>query len=415
MSGNIIICAYGNHHCEAGPHTLSLGETKMQPGDELTVEQLNEISTHYINTRTRRHVGAGQTPGLIVTDTDVRAIKRYVASAMELPYELAQVKKFLGYEVAGVAGLEPTEMQDLHQSVQRHAHGWPGIENGMKTVGSDLVVFSDALKSSGQTLIAFIEGLEGFKSAIGVVGDVDALDMASYPRMELTARDKSRTPTLLALVEDLRIVIRECSRTTTQVSSDITSFKTELKTRIAPAVGLTLTLMRRHRKDSALIELNQELDELNRQIRQQADSFEDFLERQWSLLSFAGGLFIPDAEPSPQTQLEVLLARKREVQNQIRHSHAVIAALFSLQTDVQDLGVRMSAAASGASNLESLWILLLAYIDNSARRLGNMNDAVYLVVFVARLKAMIQCWAEIRKHSQDLLTAFNQAVAEVEL
>jgi hypothetical protein len=383
--------------------------------DELTVERLNQISTHYINTRTRRETSAGSGPGLIVTDADLRAIKRYVASALELPCELEQVKTFLGYEVADVAGLEPTEMQSLHQSVRRHAHSWPELENGMKTVGSDLVVFSDALKSSGQTLITFIEGLEGFQSAIGVIGDVDALDMASYPPMELTARDRSRAPTLLALVEDLRIVIRECSRTTTQVSSGISSFKTELKTRIAPAVGLTLTLMRRHRKDSALAELNQELDELNRQIQQQTDSFEDFLERQWSLLSFAGSLFIPGAEASPQTQLEALLARKREVQNQIRHNHALIAALLSLQTDVQDLGVRMSAAASGASNLESLWILVLAYIDNSARRLGNMNDAVYLVVFVARLKAMIQCWAEIRKHSQDLLTAFNHAVAEGEL
>ncbi|WP_341522587.1 alpha-xenorhabdolysin family binary toxin subunit A [Pseudomonas sp. G.S.17] len=382
--------------------------------DELTVERLNEISTHYINTRTRRETSAGRSPGLLVTDTDVRAIKRYVASALELPCELAQVKKFLGYEVAGVPGLEPMEMQNLHQSVKRHAHGWPAIESGMKAVGSDLVVFSDALKSSGQTLISFIEGLEGFQNAIGVVGDVDALDMAGHPRMELTARDKSRAPTLLALVEDMRIVIRECSRTTTQVSSGISSFKTELKTRIAPAVGLTLTLMQRHRKDSALADLNQELDELNRQIQQHADSFEDFLERQWSLLSFAGSLLIPGAEASPQTQLEALLARKREVQKEIRHNHALIAALLSLQTDVQDLGLRMSAAASGASNLESLWILVLAYIDSSARRLSHMDDAVYLVVFVARLKAMIQCWVEIRKHSQDLLTAFNHAVAEVD-
>ncbi|WP_426119809.1 alpha-xenorhabdolysin family binary toxin subunit A [Pseudomonas sp. DSP3-2-2] len=382
--------------------------------DEFTVERLNEISTHYINTRARRETSAGRAPGLLVTDTDVRAIKRYVASALELPCELAQVKTFLGYEVAGVAGLEPTEMQSLHQSVKRHAHGWPDIESGMKTVGSDLVVFSDALKSSGQTLITFIEGLEGFQSAIGVVGDVDAVDIANYPRMDLTARDKSRAPTLLALVEDMRIVIRDCSRTTTQVSTGISSFKTELKTRIAPAVGLTLTLMQRHRKDSALIELNLELDDLNRQIQQQADSFEDFLERQWSLLLFAGSLFIPGAEASPQTQLEALLARKREVQNEIRHNHALIAALLSLQTDVQDLGVRMSAAASGASNLESLWIQVLAYVDGSARRLSHMDDAVYLVVFVARLRAMIQCWIEIRKHSQDLLSAFDNAVAEVE-
>lgn len=382
---------------------------------DITVEKINEISAHYINTRARQNTGGVREPGLIVTDTDVRVIKRYVASALKLPSELAHVKSFLGYEMAGVPGLEPAEMQSLHNKVKLHANAWPDIEKGMKYVGSDLVVFSDALRSSGETLITFIEGLEGFKSAVGVVGDINAFDMASYPRIELTARDKSRAPTLLALVEDMRIIIRECSRSTTQVSTGITAFKTELKTRIAPAVGLTLTLTQRHRKDSALDELNRELDELNRQIKQQTDSFEDFLDQQWSLACFVESLFVPGAEGSPQTQLEALLARKREVQAQIRHTHALIASLLGLQTDVQELGVRVSAAASGASNLESLWILVLAYIDSSARRLGAMDDAVYLVVFVARLRAMIQCWAEIKKNSQDLLTAFNNAVAEPEL
>ncbi|HEX8592040.1 MAG TPA: alpha-xenorhabdolysin family binary toxin subunit A [Pseudomonas sp.] len=349
-----------------------------------------------------------------MTDTDVRHIKRYVTSALELPCELKQVERFLGYEVAGVPGLEPVEVQSLHNKVKQHANAWPDIEMGMKLVGSDLVVFSDALRSSGETLITFIEGLESFKSAIGLVGDVSALDMDSYPRIGLTERDKSRGPTLLALVEDMRIVIRDCSRSTHRVGAGITVFKNELKTRIAPAVGLTLTLMQRHHKDYALLELNAELSELNRQIKQQADSFEDFLERQWSLALFVENVIVPAPEGSPQTQLESLLARKREVLAKIRHSHAVIVALASLQTDIQELGARVSAAASGASNLESLWILVQAYIDNSARRLNDMNDAVYLVVFVARLRAMIVCWAEIRKNSEELLTAFNNAVAEVD-
>lgn len=382
--------------------------------DEMTVEKLNDITRHYINIRSRRENTAGRAPGLIVSSTDVRAIKHYVSSALELPSELSQVKKFLGYEAVGVPGLEPVEMQTLHNAVKRHANAWFAIENGMKNVGSDLVVFSDALRSSGQTLITFIEGLEGFQSAVGVVGDVSAVEMADYQHIAMSERDKSRAPTLRALVEDLRIVIRECSRSTTEVSNDIGVFKTELKTRIAPAVGLTLTLMRRHRKDSTLAELNVELDDINRRIQQQADSFEDYLEQQWSLMAFAQSLFIPGAQGSPQTQLEALLARKREVEKQIRHNHGLIASLLGLQTDVQELGVRVSAAASGASNLESLWILILAYIDSSARRLNDMNDAVYLVVFVARLRAMIMCWSEVRKNSQDLLTAFTHAVLEAE-
>jgi hypothetical protein len=84
-----------------------------------------------------------------------------------------------------------------------------------------------------------------------------------------------------------------------------------------------------------------------------------------------------------------------------------------LQTLLQDLRVRVDAASLGASNLESLWILIQTYIDGSAGRLQNMNDATFLVVFVARLRSMILSWSEIKGHSRDLLIAFNNAIAQV--
>ena len=386
----------------------------MQASETIPVEKLNDVTKHYVQALSERSQGGAGEPGLIVSHTDVRMIRRYVASALELPLGLDQVREVLGYEVADVAGLEPADIQGLYQTIQNHAQAWPDLETGIKDVGTDLVYFSDALRSSGETLITFVEGLEGYRNAIGVLAELTPEVLGQMPAVEWTARDRKRQETLHALLDDLRLVIQDCSRSTCTVSSALSAFKRELKTRIGPSLGLKLTLIRRNNRDLRLADLNAELDELNREIQAQSDSFEDYLQRQWCLASFALTLAFPDGQAPLQTRLELLIARKRELVTRIRQDHALLASLAQLQTTIQELRIRVDAAASGASNLESLWILIQTYIDGSAKRLHNMTDATFLVVFVARLRSMILSWCEIKRYSQDLLAAFNNAIAEVQ-
>ena len=385
----------------------------MQASEDLPIDKLNDVTTHYVQALAGR-TGGGREPGLIVSETDVWTIRRYVASALELPSGLDEVRQVLGYEVADIAGLEPADFQDLYQAVQCHARAWPGLETGIKHVGTDLVYFSDALRSSGETLITFVEGLEGYRNAIGVLGDLTSGTTEHQPVLEWTVRDRNRKATLDALLDDLRSIIADCSRSTAHVNAGLSAFKRELKTRIGPSLGLKLTLIRRNNRDLRLADLNTELEALNREIQAQSDSFEDFLQRQWCLASFAHGLVFPDGQAPQQTRLELLMAQKRELVTRIRQDHALLASLAQLQTMVQELRIRVDAAASGASNLESMWILIQTYIDGSARRLHNMTDATFLVVFVARLRSMILSWSQIKQHSQDLLTAFNNAIAQVQ-
>lgn len=383
----------------------------MHEKQEITIGRLNEVSRNYIQALGGQ-VDKVREPGLIVSGRDVVAIKRYVTTALELPCELEQIKQLLRYEVADVPGLEPADMQDFYQDVKLHAREWPSIETAMKTVGVDLVVFSDTLKDSGETLIRFIEGLDGFKSAIGVIGDITTDGLEHYPLIELTDRDKGRGPTLMALLENVRSDIHECGQNARQVRSNITAFKNGLKGNIGPTLGLKLALLQRNGKPESLTSLESELDAVNQDIQQHTEIFEGVLDDQYGVFAFIEAMLADDAAPSPRARLQQLFVRKRRLAAQIRHNHALQASLLNLQTDLQDLGLRVSAAASSASNLESLWMLILGYVDASAKRLSHLNDAVFLVVFVARLRSMITCWTEIKGNSQDLLTAFNNAIAE---
>jgi hypothetical protein len=385
----------------------------MQEHDATTIDHLNSVTTQYVQALAGHSGESGRTSGLIVSPADVQAVRSYVAWALELPSGLDQIRQLLGYEEADIAGLEPLDIQSLYQMVQCHAGTWSGLETGIKGVGTDLVYFSDALKHSGETLISFVEGLEGFRNAVGVTGDLTLETVERIPSLELTARDRSRGATLEALVEDLRIVIADCSRGTAKVNADLSAFKRELKTRISPGLGLKMTLIRRNSKDLKLAQLNAELDALNGEIQNRSDSFEDFLQQQWALVSFTQALFVPEAPAPLRTDLESLLSRKRAVVAQIRQHHALLASLAELQTTLQDLRVIVDAAALAASNLENLWILVQTYIDGSAKRLRNMADTTFLVVFVARLRSMILAWADVKRLSADMLVAFDSAITQV--
>lgn len=385
----------------------------MQEVEGLTVERLNNVATQYVKALAGNGSDEERDPRLIVSPSDIRAVRRYVNWALELPSGLEQTRHLLGYETADIAGLEPVDIQSLYQTVKDHAQRWFVLETGIKDVGTDLVYFSDALKNSGETLITFAEGLEGYRSAIGTLGDVAPDAFPEMPAIGLSDRDRSRAATLDALVQDLRIVIDDCSRSTATVNADLAAFKQELKSRISPSLGLKLTLIRRSNKDVRLADLNAELEVLDHEIEARSDSFQDFLEQQWALASFAQALFIPDAPAPHLTGLELLLRRKRALVAEIRQHSALLASLAQLQTILQDLRVRVDAAAMGASNLESLWILVHTYISGSARRLQNMHDATFLVVFVARLRSMIAAWSEVKQYSGRLLAAFDNAVSEI--
>lgn len=384
----------------------------MQENEGAIVERLNSVATQYVKALVGHGSEDGQESRLIVSANDIRAVRRYVNWALELPSGLEQTRQLLGYEQADSPGLEPADIQSLYQTVKDHARTWSALEVGIKNAGTDLVYFSDALKSSGEALVTFVEGLEGYRSAVGTVGDLPPGGIAEMPVVDLTNRDRNRIATLQALVQDLCIVIADCSRNTSTVNADLSAFKRELKSRISPSLGLKMTLIRRSNKNARLAELNAELETLDREIEARSDSFQDFLEQQWALASFAQALFVPDSPFPHMTGLESLLHRKRALVKEIRQHSALLASLAQLHTLFQDLRVRVDAAVMGASNLESLWILIQTYIDGSAKRLQNVDDATFLVVFVARLKTMIAAWGEVKHYSRNLLVAFDCAVLE---
>lgn len=385
---------------------------------EVSAEQAEAVGARFMIAASGSHSEVIRSPGLLVTNHDVRRIKEYVEKGLELPAELAQVEQLLGYKEIDVPGLGPREMQVLYQDIKNHAGTWATIETGMKTVGTSLVVFSEDLESSGGAVTAFIKNLEGYQSAIGTVGDLTPEEIDKLPEVRLGDGDKKKIPALLALVSDLRAIIQYHSKTTIDVNVKISDFKDVLKDRIAPAVGLKIALCASNGNDNKIATLTAEVDRINLLIAEKLATYESYSSYKWLGvwwgpigLAISASIYGPKAAETV-AEKDALVAQKQALEQQISARNTLLSSLIGFETSLQDLKLRIDGASSSASNLESMWGLVQGYIDSSYRKLEGITDATYLVIFVSRLESIILSWGKIRKQAQDLLTAFNNVTAE---
>jgi len=385
---------------------------------EVSAEEVGAVSERLMMAASGSHPDVIRSPGLLVTNEDVRRIKRYVETGLELPVELAQVQQLLGYEKIDIPGLEPSDMHALYQNIKKHAGAWSAIEADMKTVGTSLVVFSEDLESSGGAITTFIKGLEGYQSSVGRVGDLTPEEIDKLPEVRLGEGDKKKIPTLLALVSDLKTALKHHSKTTTDVNVKISDFKDTLKDRIAPAVGLKIALCASNGNDKEIARLAAEVDIINLLIAEKLATYESYSDYKWLGIwwgpvgfAISASIYGPKAAATA-AEKDQLITQKQALEQQISARNTLLSSLVGFETSLQDLKIRIDGASGSASNLVGMWGLIQGYIDSSYRKLEGITDATYLVIFVTRLESIISSWISIRKQAQDLLTAFNNVTAE---
>jgi hypothetical protein len=379
-------------------------------------DEVSEATKNYLDVLSGKDSDSERDPGLLITNEDVRRIRRYVKAGLELPTDLEEVRQLLNNQNSNIKGLEAEDIQVLYQGINAHARSWAPIESDMKEVGSDLNVFAGNLITTGQEMIQFITSLESYQQR--KVGDLTPDEIDRLPPVDMLPDDREKIPALLSLVDELKGYVKEHSDSTQRVKSSIATFKDMLKNDIAPSVNLKIQLIASGNTNEVLALLNSEIALLNERIQQKIKEYEEYSKFKW--LGFwwgpiGGGISYsiwgPKAAQANRDK-EALMAQKRQLEIQVEQINRLSAALFKLETDMQDLQIRMEGAASSVSNLESLWVLLDELVDSSYRRFEGITNAMYLVSFVSRFKTVIANWEDIKKQSWDLLTAFNNALDE---
>ncbi|KFE44192.1 hypothetical protein SAMN05216596_106288 [Pseudomonas congelans] len=391
-------------------------EPQLTDGKEHTVEDVSRVSKDLMDALTSQAADIARAPGLLITNEDVRRIRRYVNTGLALPTKLEEVTHLVGGVDNGIPGLEPEAICKLYVDIQEHARSWSALETTMQKVGSDLHVFSGNLITIATHIIEFIKGLESYQTL--KVGDLTPAQIEQMPAVEIMDQDSKKLPGLLALVDDLKVYIKDHSASTTRTRVGVTEFKRRLKDNIAPDVALKIRLASSKDGDEEVTRLSAEVDQLNERINQKLAEYEEYSDYKWigfwwgplgGAISYS--IYGPKAS-SALSEKDSLIEQKSQLEQKIKQFNKLLSDLLAFETSLQDLKARVDGAASGVSNIESLWVLLEELVDSSYDRIKNTNNAVYLVSFVSRFQTLMTNWTSIQAQAFDLLTAFNKALDE---
>ena len=379
----------------------------------ITAEELNSLTSDFMGAVSGTLEGVERERGLLVTNDDVRKIKRYVNAGLALPIEIDEIEQIHKYDQLNIAGLKSADMQNLYKSMRIHAETWSPLESNMKRVGSDLHVFADNFTSSGQSITNYLMTLPSYISGVGKIGSLSPEEIDNLPEIQLTGDEKQKIPALLELVDELKTVITEHSASTQTTKAQITEFKREISNSLKPALGLKIALCNSNNFNEEIKLLSDRLDILNQRINEKLAEIEEYSESKWwGLFGGAVGFLVTSTiygakAKKARNELDLLTTERREIETKIATSNKILASLRAFETSLQDLQIRIEDAAGSSSNLESLWELIQAYVDSSCKKLDGVTNAMYLVSFVSRLNTMIENWSAIKKQAGDLLTAFN--------
>jgi len=383
----------------------------------ITAEQLNSLTSDFMGAVSGTLEGVEREQGLLVTNDDIRKIKRYVNAGLKLPIEIDEIEQIHKFDQADIPGLKSADMQTLFLSMRTHATSWSPLESSMKKVGSDLHVFADNFTSSSKSIIKYLESLPSYISGTGIVGNLSPEEIDNLPEIQLTEGEKQKIPALLELVEDLKAVITKHSASTTTTKTQIHEFKREIDL-LEPALGLKLTLCKSKSLDETIKEFNDKLKDLNERIEQKLAEIREYSKSKlWGIVGGLVGLLITSTiygakATQARKELDQLTTDRREIEAKIKTTNETLATLLAFETSLQDLHARIVGAAGSSSNLESFWELIRVYVESSSEKLVDATNAMYLITFTSRLTTMMDNWSEIKKQAGSLLTAFNNATSD---
>ncbi|HEX8540749.1 MAG TPA: alpha-xenorhabdolysin family binary toxin subunit A [Pseudomonas sp.] len=385
--------------------TISLEDGFERPIENVLKVPVIEAIQSYVDISSGANSETTRSPGFFIAQKDIGKIKAFTRYASGLPINLTQIKQYLGYDQSGVPGLEPVDVQTLHKEAQGLADFWADIETRMKQAAANLIVFSTDLNTFGAALIGSIKGFSGYDKYKSQVGDIKAEQLRD---IKLNGEDFKRVPSLLDLSGTLVDIIQEHKRNATDLKKRIEYFLAgiiELKDKISIACQAAAN----HNLDVEFADKIEQLQRLNTQIDELCRTYETFSKYTWVGawwgplgLAISASIYGPKAA-NIREQRDDAIARKSQLDGEVKKIDHVIGSLASFQLNLQHLEMLSMEAISGARNIEDIWLLINSYITASMTLMQKNSNATTLLVFEIRLTSLIEHWIKISDEANKII------------
>lgn len=386
-------------------------------GIETVSDAARYVPVQYFGVMAGKHAPSYKDGTFIVKKSNIVAIKRYVNSSLLLPVDLSAVEKLLGYIHTDAAGLEPRDIQALHQEIHKHALSWGTLERETKDLGGRLDLFSRGFINTGELVVDHLKSFTGYRNLVGTIDTLTPEEQAALAAIPLGNSDTEKVQSLIRYLGRMKNDIENFYKRVSVVKALASEFSRKITEDLLPAINTKVRDVEAagNEKDAWEEQLKLQLKALDEHIAEKLDEYSSLVGYAFAGLVFGpigvaitGGIFGSQAE-RVRGEKNGLLEQRSALLEQMRSAN-VSRQLNELAGKLVDIRALMIDAEKGARNLEDVWAIIWLNMDESAVRLSEVDNALDLNMLVLDLQAVVEPWRVISGHAHALSKVFNEVV-----
>ncbi|WP_445375082.1 alpha-xenorhabdolysin family binary toxin subunit A [Photorhabdus tasmaniensis] len=364
-------------------------------------------------------------PGGIFTKEDLINIKLYVKKGLSLPFNLEEVKNYLGYQRVDIPGLEPEDIHTLFEEIRIHSLSWSGVENNIMQQSIDLEIVGKQITETGGNIISIINEMPIIERIKKKLGELSNNQLAS---ITYTNEDKEVSHALEEILDNMKSDIQKQQQKTEKVRTEVSDFKLKLiggrlsnggiAFGLQPQVENKKRLMKDNKMSVGIKDLDEKIIEKKEEITQLKKDYDKFVGLAFSGiaagligLAITGGIFGAKAE-EVRKRKNALIKEVRSLEESIKGKRALQESMASLSIDFSDIDTRLLDAEVALNHLDYMWQSMLTQINASRDKFAEINDALKLTSFITKFQQVISPWKEVEGSAKQLVRVFDEALKE---
>nr|WP_283256300.1 alpha-xenorhabdolysin family binary toxin subunit A [Photorhabdus aballayi] len=364
-------------------------------------------------------------PGGIFTKEDLINIKLYVKKGLSLPFNLEEVKSYLGYQKIDIAGLEPKDIHALFEEIRIHSLSWSDVENDILQQSIDLEVVGKQITETGENIISLINEMPIITRIKRRLGEISHRQLAE---ITYTHEDREVSYVLGEILDTMKSDIKKQQEKTEKVKTEVSDFKLKLiggrlsngsiALGLQPQVENKRKLMRDNKVSVSIGNLDDKIAEKKEEITQLKKDYDKFVGLAFSGiaggligLAITGGIFGSKAE-EVRKRKNMLIEEVRSLEESINGKRALQKSITGLSLDFSDIDTRLLDAEVALNHLDYMWQSMLTQINASKDKFSQINDALNLTSFMTKFQQVINPWKEVEGSAKQLVKVFDEALKE---
>ncbi|MER2471816.1 alpha-xenorhabdolysin family binary toxin subunit A [Photorhabdus laumondii] len=364
-------------------------------------------------------------PGGIFTKEDLINIKLYVKKGLSLPFNLEEVKSYLGYQKIDIAGLEPEDIHTLFEEIRTHSFSWSDVENDILQQSIDLEIIGKQITETGENIISIINEMPIITRIKRRLGEISERQLA---QITYTHEDREVSSALGEILDTMKNDIEKQREKTEKVKTEVSDFKLKLiggrlsngsiALGLQPQVENKRKLMKDNKMSVSIGDLDDKIMEKKEEIVQLKKDYDRFVGLAFSGivggligLAITGGIFGSKAE-EVRKRKNMLIGKVRSLEESIKGKRALQKSITSLSLDFSDIDTRLLDAEVALNHLDYMWQSMLTQINASKDKFTQINDALNLTSFITTFQQVINPWKEVEGSAKQLVRVFDEALKE---